>query len=442
MRVTFIEIDTESVWSVASLGPGYLAAHLRTAGHHVDFFRAKVDASISSIVEQLRLTKPDLLGLSLTTRQWLRAKDIAAAVKTALGIPIITGGLHPTFAPAEVLATPGFDYVCLGEGEGALLDLVNALEAGEPPLGIDNIWRKGGIRPPVRPAIEPIDSLPFMARDMLDEHRGVVHLTTQRGCPFPCTYCAARMYNELYKSQGNEYGRRRSPQNVIDELLKIQRTGGLAYVIFLDDTFTIHHHWVRDFCAQYKEVLGTPFSINARVETVNPVMLQMMADAGCKHVIYGVESGSYRVRKEIMRRPVKNQRFIDVFNWTRDAGMMVTANYMMGIPGETRDDLQETLALAEELGAYDFGYFVFYPYPGTPLYQTCLDEGLLPDDFGTKVGNHRESVLRLKDLTQADIDAAYEQFTQLRERTYLARQPSPHAKASIVEQIRRHARHA
>lgn len=442
MRVTFIEIDTESTWSVASLGPGYLAAHLRDAGHHVGFFRAKVDDPIDAIVTQLRATEPDLLGLSLTTRQWHRAKDIAAAVKQALDIPIIAGGLHPTFAPAEVLATPGFDYVCLGEGEEALLDLVNALEAGMPPLAIPNIWRKGGIRPTVRPAIEPIDDLPFMARDMLDEHRGVVHLTTQRGCPFPCTYCAARMYNALYKSQGNEYGRRRSPQNVIDELLKIQRTGGLAYVIFLDDTFTIHHHWVRDFCAQYKEVLGTPFSINARVETVNPVMLQMMADAGCKHVIYGVESGSYRVRKEIMRRPVKNQRFIDVFEWTRDAGMMVTANYMMGIPGETPEDLQETLALAEELAAYDFGYFVFYPYPGTPLYQTCLDEGLLPDDFDTRIANHRESVLRLKHLTQADIDAAYEQFTQLRERTYLKRQPAPHAKASIVEQIRRHARHA
>ena len=442
MRVTFIEIDTDSTWSVASLGPGYLAAHLRDAGHHVSFFRAKIDASIDSIVAQLEATDPGLLGLSLTTRQWLRAKEIAVAVKAALGTPIIAGGLHPTFAPAEVLATPGFDYVCLGEGEGALLDLANALDAGVPPIAIPNIWRKGGIRPPVRPAIEPIDALPFMARDVLDEHRGVVHLTTQRGCPFPCTYCAARMYNEMYKAQGNEYGRRRSPQNVIEELLKIQRTGGLSYVIFLDDTFTIHHHWVRDFCAQYKEVLGTPFSINARVETVNPVMLQMMADAGCKHVIYGVESGSYRVRKEIMRRPVKNQRFIDVFNWTRDAGMMVTANYMMGIPGETREDLQATLALAEELAAYDFGYFVFYPYPGTPLYQTCVDEGLLPDDFETRAGNHRESVLKLKHISQADIDDAYERFTQLRERTYLARQPAPHAKASIVEQIRRHARHA
>lgn len=442
MRVCFIEIDTESTWSVASLGPGYLAAHLRDHGHTVDFFRAGIEMDAPAIIEKLRALDPQLIGLSLTTRQWWRARRLMGEVRAVLDIPVIAGGLHCTFAPEEVLATPGFDYVCLGEGEGALLDLVETLERGDPPLFIDNIWRKGGLRPAVRPPIEPVDSLPFMARDVLDEHHGVVHVTTQRGCPFPCTYCAARMYNQMYQTEGTEYGRRRSAANVIAELSDLRDRGLLAYVIFLDDTFTIHHPWVRSFCADYGAQLQVPFSINARVETVNPKLLQTMADAGCKHVIYGVESGSYRVRKDILRRPVKNQRFVDVFRWTREAGMMVTANYMLGMPGETRDDLQQTLDLAEELAAYDFAYFVFYPYPGTPLYQTCLDDGLLPDDFRELPANHRESILKLKHISQADIDEYYGKFTALREKIYLARQPAPAAKAAIVEQIRRHARHA
>lgn len=442
MRVCFIEIDTESAWSVASLGPAYLAAHLRRHGHRVDFFRAPIEMDAAGIIAKLQALRPQLIGLSVTTRQWWRARTLMGEVRRALDVPIIAGGLHCTFAPEEVLAHPAIDYVCLGEGEGALLDLVEALERGDPPLFIDNLWVKGGLRPAVRPPIEPIDSLPFMARDLLDEHPGVVHLTTQRGCPFPCTYCAARMYNTMYKAEGTEYGRRRSPENVLAELHGLRSQGLLAYVIFIDDTFTILHHWVRDFCAAYGEQLKVPFSINARVETVNPALLEQLAAAGCRHVIYGVESGSERIRRDVLRRPVRNQRFVDVFRWTREAGMMVTANYMLGMPGETRDDLQQTLDLAEELDAYDFGYFVFYPYPGTPLYQTCLDEGLMPANYRELPANHRESILNLRHISQADIDEYYGRFTALRERVYLRRQPEPEARDAILEQIRRHARHA
>jgi len=443
MRVLFIECDTESTWSVASLGPGYLAAWLRNAGHEAAFLRVPVGETIEAAVARVRAKEPDLIGFSLTTRQWHRARDLAAALKDALGKPIVAGGLHPTFAPEEVLAAPGFDYVCLAEGEQPLLELVQALEQGAPVIGIDNIWARGRIRPKVRPPFEPIDALPFMARDMLDEHHGVVHLTTQRGCPFPCTYCAARMYNALYAESGEEYGRRRSAESVLEELFAIRRTGRLNWVIFLDDTFTIHHPWVRAFCEVYGRELKVPFSINARVETVNETLLQQLAAAGCKHVIYGVESGSYRIRKEIMHRPVKNERFIEVFRWTREAGMMVTANYMMGLPGETREDLQATLDLAETLDAADFGYFVFYPYPGTPLYHTCLAQGLLPDDFGERIANHRESVLKLEHITQADISEYYDRFTELRARTQIKRQPlTTQGRAKVHAQVQLHARHA
>src|SRR5690606_8838718 len=91
-------------------------------------------------------------------------------------------------------------------------------------------------------------------------------------------------------------------------------------------------------------------------------------------------------------------------------------------PEETRDDLEQTLALAEELDAYDFGYFVFYPYPGTALFHTCRERGYLPEDYLTRPANHRESILRLPTLTQADITEFYERFTALRERLYVARQ--------------------
>src|SRR5690606_4704642 len=106
--------------------------------------------------------------------------------------------------------------------------------------------------------------------------------------------------------------------------------------------------WVREFCRVYGAELGTPFSLHARVETVNEKLLHQLAEAGCQQITYGVESGSERVRREIMKRQVTNQRFRDVFRWTREAGIAVTANYMLGLPGETRADLDQTLELARE----------------------------------------------------------------------------------------------
>lgn len=301
-----------------------------------------------------------------------------------------------------------------------MVDLVAALEAGRSPHGIANIWVKGGFQPVLRKPVEPIDRLPFAVRDLLEEPIGTVKVSTQRGYPFPCTYCGARMFNELYEGTG-EYGRRRSHENVFEELRGLREAGRLSYVIFLDDTFTIHHPWVNEFCRRYKEEFAVPFCLHARVETVNQPMLEMLAEAGCKQITYGAEIGSERVRREVMKRPVTNQQFRDVFQWTRQAGIFKIANYMLGLPGETRAELDETYALAEVLDSFDFGFFVFYPYPGTHLFTLCREKGYLPEDYLMRPANHRQSILQLPDLTQADIDVVYNQFTELRARQERAR---------------------
>jgi radical SAM superfamily enzyme YgiQ (UPF0313 family) len=422
MRIVFLEVDTERSWAVASIGPAFIGAYLRAHGHDVGLVRAHLDADDQDVAGDVVAARPDLIGVSLTTRQWLRARHLIGLIRSRLDVPVIAGGLHATFAPQVVLASPGFDYVCLGEGEQPMLDLVRALACGAPTDRIDNIWARGSSsRPVLRAPLAPLDRLPFMARDLLDEPSGTVHVTTQRGCPFPCSYCAARMYNELYASGGEAYGRRRSHANVLAELRALRDQNRLAYVIFLDDTFTINHSWVKDFCRLYAAELGAPFSLHARVETVNPELLQRLAAAGCHQITYGVESGSERVRRGIMRRQVTNQRFKDVFHWTREAGIMLIANFMLGLPGETRDDLERTLELAEELNVADFGYFVFYPYPGTHLFDECLARGYLPADYLERPANHRASILTLPDLSPDDISEFYDRFTALRQRLHVAR---------------------
>ncbi len=427
MRILFLEIDTENTWAVASLGPAFLAASLRKHGHEAAFLRVAPGEPVAAIAESVVRIAPGLIGVSMTTRQWLRARDVIGGLRRLVAVPVVVGGLHATFSPEETLRHDGIDYLCLGEGEAALLALVEALESGHSIAdgSIANIWAKGGARPGLRNPIEPLDGLPFLARDFLDERWGVRHIATQRGCPFPCTFCAARMYDKLYASAGTaRYGRRRGQANVLAELAELRESGPLNYVIFLDDTFTIQHAWVREFCKVYGKEFAVPFSLNARVETVSESLLHELAAAGCRHIIYGVESGSERVRREIMKRNASNQRFRDVFLWTREAGIMATANYIIGTPGESRAEMAETIDLHHELDPVDFGYFVFYPYPGTELFQLCRESGYLPADYLARPANHRESILNLPNVTQADIAEIYAQWTAIRVAAALRRVPA------------------
>lgn len=420
-HVLFVELEMERNWSVASIGPAFLAAYVRQFGHEVEIIHLSVDSSAQDAIQTILQKTPDVLALSLTSRQWLRAKEIVNTLRKVRDIPTIVGGLHPTFAADSVLLEPGVDFACLGEGERAFAAFLDHIHAHptDKTVQINNIQCKGQSKPTLFPPIEDINSIPFMARDMLREQYGVVHMCTQRGCPFPCSYCAARMYNELYDSA--EYGRRRSLDNVFAELRDISATSGINYIIFLDDTFTLHPKWVEKFCIEYPKEFSAPFSLHARVETINQKMLENLAKAGCKHITYGVESGSERVRRDIMKRRVSNERLINAFQWTKDVGIITTANYILGSPTETGPEIEETLALHKVLDPHDFGYFMFYPYPGTPLYHYCVENKLLPENFYDMPANHRNSVLRHDVLSPSELEYYYQRFTTLREESYVKR---------------------
>ncbi|MBI9082841.1 MAG: B12-binding domain-containing radical SAM protein [Desulfobacterales bacterium] len=421
MKVLFLEIDTEQQWALTSLGPACLGAWIRRHGHQAAMLRVGVDQGAAVVVAQIKAMAPDLLALSLTTRQWLRARSLVGQIRQVLDIPVIAGGHHPTFAPETVLDAAGFDYVCIGEGEAALLAVLAALGTRQRivPGTMANIAVARAHSPALGPLLDPLERLPFMARDLMAEPEGVVHLLTQRGCPFACTYCSAAALARRYRPQ--HYHRRRSVNHVMAELAAVERQGPINYVVFLDDTFTTDEKWVLDFCRRYGDAVGAGFSINARVETVGAAMLDALAEAGCRHVIYGVESGSEKIRRQVLNRKIDNQRIIEAFDLTRTAGMLVTANYMLGIPGETPTDIEATLALNEILSPHDFGYFVFYPYPGTLLFETCQHCGYLPEDQYQRPACHRRSILTLPEITDDDIAYYHDRFTAARERAYLKR---------------------
>lgn len=441
--VLFLEFEQEIDWTLAAIGPSFIASYLRSHGHDVALLPVPVDMVFEDMLEGVRGYSPDVIGVSMASRQWLRSAELIPQLREVLDVPVIAGGLHASFAPDVVLETPGFDYVCVGEGEQAMLELVEALEQGEYPAdGIPNIRVRGGPAPPLRPPFEPIDALPFMARDMLGEKHGIRNIVTQRGCPYTCTYCAARQFSDLYEGSYANYGRRRSPENVLREIDQLSSEDDLSYIIFLDDTFTINHAWIKTFCELYAAEVGLPFSLHARSETVSETLIEHLAMAGCRHIVYGVESGSERVRRDVLQRNISNERMIESFRMAQAAGILATANYMLGIPGETRDDIEETLALHDELKPDDFGYFVFYPYPGTSLFKLCTERGYLPDKPFEFPAHHHGTVLSLPDLSAADIEYYYNRFTELRIRDKIASLPADageDALQALKDQIRRDA---
>jgi len=413
VKLLFLEIDTERTWAVASLGPASIATALRAQGHDAELLRVPPEGDAQDTIAAITASGAELLGLSLTARQWPRAKELVAQIGRALDLPVIVGGLQPTFSPEQVLAAEGFDAVCLGEGERATVELLGALAAGVPlqRLEIDNLWVRGGGRPQLGPPLAPA-AYPLLARDLLDEQHGVVHASTQRGCPFGCSYCAARALSDLYADTA--YGGRRPVAQVIDELVAIRRDGELNYVIFLDDTFTVDRPWLAEFCDRYGRELGVPFSLHARPDTVSRELLQALRRAGGYHIVFGVESGSPRVRREIMNRPIEDERIVEAFAWARETGWLVTANYMLGLPGETPDEMEMTLALHQRLAPADFGCFVFQPFPGTQLHTTCRAQGLIPDGEMTLPEDDSRSALRLSAQDHDEIVRFHERFARAR----------------------------
>ncbi|MEW5771958.1 MAG: radical SAM protein [Thermodesulfobacteriota bacterium] len=413
MLLLFLDIATESDWAAASLGAAAVGAFVRGRGHGAALLRVPVDQAPEEAARAALDLKPDLVGMSLACRQWPRAKAVAAALRGLSGVPVLAGGLLPTFAPDEVLACLGMDYACIGQGEEPAARLLDALARGERPRsGIPGLATREAPRPARSPDLDPA-SLPFWARDLCAEGNGVVHLGTRRGCPFSCAYCAAGALKALH---GPAWGRRRPPGHVLAELRAISRAGDLNYVLFVDDTFTLDRDWLAAFLPAYAAEFGLGFSVHSRPDTIDQALAQDLARAGCRHVVLGLESGSERVRREVMGRPMAEAAIRMAAAAVRDAGLTLTLNAMYGLPGETPDEAAQTLALAEDLAPHDVGHFTFHPYPGTALFEACRRRGLLPPDWLERPADNVAPLLDLPEFPAAEVGRVHAEWEALRVR--------------------------
>ncbi len=338
---------------------------------------------LDKIKRDVLAIKPDMIGFSVLTNQYKYAVEIARSIKQYCDAPIVFGGIHPTMDPQGTIAEPSVDYLCIGEGEEAFLDLVRKGD----PKGIRNLVYREGDRTvvePLRPFTD-IAKLPFKDyeifdfQQMIDAKDGWVGLLASRGCPFRCTYCLNHKIMKLYKDNGHlprEYLRRHPVDDVIGEVkYLLSRYQRIKMFIFDDDVFTFDKAWLKDFSEKYRSVTDVGFVCNAHARVFDEDMGQYLKQAGCKIVKFGLESGSDRVRRNVLNRYMSNKDIERAFAVAQKFGLHTSAFVMIGMPREEKEDMVETVSLLGRIQPGRIRWSLFFPFIGTKAYDIAKEAG-------------------------------------------------------------------
>jgi radical SAM superfamily enzyme YgiQ (UPF0313 family) len=331
-----------------------------------------------SIFAVVRKNRPRAVGIAYFTPFKHAAEKIAGIVKEVdKRIKVIVGGHHPTYCPEETLENKNIDFVVRGEGETPLLSLMKELKRKNPDFSrIKGIgWRKaqGGIVVnPDADLLPDLDSLPYPARDAvlnIDYNTYTVHrLSTARGCPYNCAFCSDK---KLWRGKV----RRRSVDNVIEEIRRIkERFPNLARLEITDATFTYDRQYVKRLCQRLmEENLGVIWGCMARYDHLDPEIISVMKKGGCRALYVGLESGS-QATLSILNKDIDVSSIIEKSQMVTRAGLSLVVAIILGVPGETREDMRKTLEIMRHLKADIFDVNTYVPLPGTQLYEGLTDE--------------------------------------------------------------------
>ena len=423
MKVLFIYIDLAGPmpgWTGHFYsGLGYLSALLKAAGHEVGLIHLVEPPLRDEFHSQLDLHAPDLVGFSVTSLMYSHARRYAAWVNAWGSVFTICGGVHATLCPNEVMADGLFDAVCIGEGEGAILELTNALAAGEECSHIHNLWFKRGdsvIRNPLRPLVQNLDTLPFPDRSIFCQpnsfiEQGTARIMASRGCLYRCSYCANSAFARLFSSLG-PYMRYRSPENVIREIETLaQSSSPPSNLWFDDDVLPFDADWFCDFASGYRARVGLPYQCYLRPNMVTEDVVRLLIESGCYRVHLGVETGNETLRFAHLNRRVSNEQLRRAFDICAEAGLETVSLNMVGLPKEDMRRAIETVKLNADLKPARISVSIFYPIPGTDLGRECSQKGLI----GTRsVDNiYTETTLQNVLLSPAQISFLRRRFGQL-----------------------------
>lgn len=361
-------------------------------------------SEIDYLVGQIKSLDPSIVGISVMSAFFDLASLVTKKIKEQTSALVIWGGIHPTIRPEQCLDVA--DIVCVGEGEGPVLELAQRISKGEEINNTQNLWIKnnqGIIKNELRPLIQDLDSIPFP--DYSSDNKYVIegnnkfpcnyndvirhlgmYFMTSRGCPFSCTYCVNSVLRNIYKDKG-KFIRQRSVDNVILELEYLKKNYNISFVHFQDEIFAIDKEWLKEFELKYKKSIGISFSCYVRAGFTKEDRLQLLKDAGCARIQIGIQSGSERIKRLYFGRTDTSEEIIGLTKAVHDLKMDCAVDILMENPLETEEDRQETLALLLKLpkpfflNTHTLTHFPEYELTKFLLKNKLISEG---DIEGTK----------------------------------------------------------
>jgi len=344
--------------------------------------------------------RPDLLALSCTEDMWelgIKIIDEIKEYKQKNNIPVVAGGVFPTFAPEICIKNNLIDIVCVGEGENALIDLCKRIKNKEDYTNVTNLWikkdgkliKKNTISDPVDVNKNPIiDTSLFEEKRLYRPMAGKVYkmypVETIRGCPYTCKFCNSPDQMQLYKNLGHNFFRKKKMNLVYKELKHFKEEHKVEYNYFWADTFlAMNKREFEEFCDMYQEI-NLPFWMQTRPETVNDYNIKKLSKVGLHRISFGVEHGNEEFRAKILDRRWKNKDIIERLKIPHKYGVQFSVNNITGFPTETKKIAFDTIELNRNIEADNQNIYGFVPFHGTPLRKMCEDLGLIKPETITK----------------------------------------------------------
>lgn len=336
--------------------------------------------------------KPGLVGISVLSPFLPTAKKVTSIVRNNLDSLVLWGGLHPTIYPESCIKDA--DLLCLGEGEGAVSDLVTCLRDGAPYDHIKNLWARKSdtvTKNPFRPLIQDLDSLPYASNKNKDyyfiESNRVskndsmatdsrFFIQSSRGCPYTCSFCINGILRQLYKDLG-PYTRRRSVDSVLNE---IKQNNKVKYVTFCDETFGGEEKWLSEFEERFKKEIGLPFLIECNPERLTVGMLDRIVKAGVDTINFGIQTGSDLIRSQVYNRAGKNDQLVALSRQISGRGVKIIYDLILDSPYESEETFKDAIRLLLQLPkpllffVHALQYFPNYPLTNKAIADNYLNK--------------------------------------------------------------------
>ena len=387
------------------LGLAYLASVLRNAGHEVEVLDINAMRYTKEQAEnKIKASQCDLIGTGglITVAKYLKWL-IETIKKHKPEIKVVVGGGVATSIPKLILENTLADIACIGEGEVTILEITKAIEKNSSLSDVAGIYYKDEnsgqiIKTAPRQAIANLDSIPLPAYDLfpmdiyvnnpvgyINKNKWAngaakdqsipksMNINVTRGCPYRCIYC----YHDFV---GAGY-RHHSPEYVLNEMRFLNQHYGVTYFVWADDESMIKKRFIYQFCdLMKKEKPGFEFSISGRVNLVDRDILESLKEAGCNMVGYGIESGSQKML-DLMKKNATVEQSKNAIILTREVFGDISPTFVLGLPGETAETVQETIDFCKDVNLVPEAIFFATAYPGTELYDLALKKGLIKNEF-------------------------------------------------------------